>query len=293
MRIYKPIKGTVLYYLLGILAFYDILIILGIAFVNSYILSTLFKLVLGIFTVYQLYYILLCFSLKYGLDDENIYILGLFKNIKIPLNEVEGYKFESGKINGVRLSGFGTNNFAIGKTVIKKIGTTNTYITSNRKILYLKAGDTIYALSPTEYDNYENFLISKGIKPAQWEYKWDKNINLHKDKCFMRPFIAVSVIIVILTLNPFILYLMDKLPSKMPLNFDSSFMPLEYGTGKQFAFNQMMYGAMNMTILFCMYYASYFYAKYDRKSCNKFIYYSLIIAAAFLLIQIRILHTFK
>lgn len=79
----------------------------------------------------------------------------------------------------------------------------------------------------------------------------------------------------------------------MPLNFNSNFIAIEYGTGKQFAFNQMMYGIFSMAILFCMYYASYFYAKYDKKYSKRFIYISLGISLILLLIQIKILYTFN
>jgi hypothetical protein len=159
--------------------------------------------------------------------------------------------------------------------------------------IYLKVRDTNYAVSPMPSDQFEKELMDRKISQMEWEYKWGKTPSLHKDKFFMRTFFVVSAIITILTLNPFILYLTDKLPSSMPLSFDASFRPLEVGTGKQFAFNQMVYGVLNMAILFCMYYASLFYAKYDRKSANKFIYAALIISSAFLLIQFRILYVFR
>lgn len=293
MVVYKPLKGVGIYYLLAMLLFYDVLIVLGIDLVDSYVLSSLLRLLLVVFTIYQLYYILLCSSLKYGLDDENVYILGFLRKIKIPLKQIDGYKIHSGNINGVKLSGFGTNSFAIGKSVVKKIGTTNIYVTSSKNIVYLKVGDTNYAISPQEHYKYEEFLNKKGIKTLDWEYRWKEDVHLYKDKHFMIPFIIVSIIIIVLTLNPFVLYLMGKLPDTMPLNFDSSFIPVDYGSGKQFAFNQMIYGVLNMAILFCMYYASHFYAKYDKKSAKKFIYVSLVIALAFLLIQFRILYAFK
>jgi hypothetical protein len=79
----------------------------------------------------------------------------------------------------------------------------------------------------------------------------------------------------------------------MPMSFDSKFTAIQFGTGKQFAFKQMVYGLFNMAILFCMYYAAYFCAKYDRKSSYKFIYISLILTLALLTIQIKILVTFR
>jgi len=84
---------------------------------------------------------------------------------------------------------------------------------------------------------------------------------------------VVSIIILTLTLNPFILYLKHGIPDIMTLSFDANFSPIKMGTSKQFAFTQMVYGVLNMALLFCMYYASYFCAKYDRKSAYKYIIY--------------------
>lgn len=293
MIFYKPARGSGLYFLPAVLFAYDGLIILGSVLVNSYVLSSLLKILLVLLNLYLVYYIIMGFSLKYGLDDENMYIFRFLKNIKISLNSIEGYKIENGRINGVRLSGFGTSSFALGKSVVKSIGTTSMFVTNSSNVLYVKCSDVNYAVSPKEFDLFLSHLKDKGISNIEWELRMNKDISLHKDKRFMLPFIFVSIVISILTLNPFILYLRNKLPAVMPLNFDSSFLAVEFGSGKQFAFSQMIYGVLNMAVLFCMYYAAHFYAKYDRKSAYKFIYASLIIALAFLLIQFKILSTFK
>lgn len=293
MEIYKPSKGIGIYYMLGILLAYDILFIIGLLVVNSYVFSSLLKIALVIFTIYQLYYILIYSTLKYAADESYIYIFTFIKKMRIPYKEISSYKIENGNINGVKLSGFGTGNFALGKSVIKKIGTTNMFVTTNKNIIYFKADKNNYAITPRDFEKLKNKLNANNVKESEWEELQSTQVSLHKDKSFMIPFFTASLIIIVLTLNPFILYLSNKLPSNMPLNFDSAFFPVDQGTGKQFAFNQMIYGVLNMAILFCMYYASHFYAKYDKKSAKKFIYISLVIAAAFLLIQYRILHTFR
>ncbi|MCM0648811.1 PH domain-containing protein [Clostridium swellfunianum] len=293
MIIYKPRRGSGLYHLLGSTILYNALIGIMYFFINSYVLSSLIKLFLIIFNAYQIYYILVFSTLKYGIDNEYIYILNVFRKIKIQISKIEAYQILNEKINGIKLSGFCTNDFALGRSFIKSIGTTSMYVTDNNKIFYLKYGEKNYAVSPEYDEGFAKQLTENRIPIIEWEYKWDKEVSLHKDKSFMMPFFVVTIINIILTLNPFILYLMNKLPDTMPLSFDSSFMPLEIGKGKQFAFSQMVYGALNMSIQFCMYYASHFYAKYDRRLANRFIYVALVIAAAFLLIQFRIVYTFK
>jgi hypothetical protein len=291
--IYKPARGMGLYNIAAAALLYNVLLFLGIIFVNSYIVSSLLKIFIFLFNIYMLYYAVRYATMKYSTDENYLYISDIFRKVKIPFSNIEAYHTSGEEINGIRLSGFCTKRFSIGKSFIHRIGTTNMYVTAIGETIYLKVGETSYAISPMSYEKFEKEIAGKGIEKAEWEFKWTKTPSLHKDKSFMRPFFVVSLIIVILTINPLALYLMDMLPHSMPLSFDASFQPLEMGTGKQFAFNQMVNGVLNMAILFCMYYASFFYAKYDRKSVNKFIYSALIISAAFLLIQLRIIYVFS
>lgn len=211
MIIYKPLKGKDIYHIISITIATIILVNFGIIVLNSYIFSNLLKVFLLVFCIYQLYYIITWFYLKYGTDYENVYIFKPFKKIKICLKEIEGYKKHSGNINGIKLSGFILKNFSIGKCAIKNIGITNLFITSNKNVFYLKTKKGNYAISPKEFDDFEKFLNSYNIKPIDFEYKPNNGINLHKDKFFIMPFILNSIIIIIFTLNPFILYLSGKL----------------------------------------------------------------------------------
>ena len=274
---------------------YNILIIILLKFTNSYIVASLLKLLLVACNIYLIYYILLYSSLKYTINEENImiYAIGPLKKITLPLNEIEGYTMSSGTIKGVKLYGIAASSFALGRFVIDKIGISRMFVTDNKNIFYIKTEHMNYAVSPMNYKEFEDALICHNVQAAVWEYKVNNSYNLHKDKHFIIPLIIVSIIILILTLNPFILYLKDMIPNTMPLNFDANFNPIKIGTGKQFAFIQMIYGVLNMALLFCMYYASYFCAKYDRKSAYKNIYVSLIVALIFLIMQFKILINFR
>ena len=294
MRTYKSIKGIGFFYILAITILYNALIILLLNLINSYVIINILKILVILCNLYQVYYIALSLSLKYVIGDKfTILALGGLKKISIPYDKIQGYKKSEGKIKGVKLSGYGNDNFALGKFVISKIGTTRMFATSSREIVYLNVEEMNYAVSPVNSEEFIKDLAIKGVPCIEWEAKVIRNTNLYKEKKFMIPFMAVTVIIIILILNPFILYLKGRLPAQMPLNFDSAFIPLERGTGRQFAFSQMFYGALNMVILICMYYASHFYSKYDKKSAPKFIYISLIIAALFLIMQFRILFKFS
>lgn len=295
MQIYKTQKGNGFYYIFSYLALIDITLIFVIFHLNSYVLLSILKLTLIVLNLYFIYYCIQCITLKYAIDDKAIYIrrFGRFRTIVLQLKDIEGYKIEEGRINGTRLSGFAKNTFAFGRNVISKIGTTRMFVTSNKHIIYLKQNDLNFGISPEKYEEFEKQLKTRNIEKGEWEHHYNKVSGLYKDNRFRIPFITVSIIILVMTFYPFILYLTSKLPSTMPLNFDAQFNVVQMGSGKQFAVNQMIYGILNMIVLFCMYYASYFHAKYDKKSANRYLYASLVIAVIFLIMQIRILYYFR
>lgn len=294
VKSYKAAKSRGMNYILILTLIYNALILFLLFYINSYVLSSLLKAIIIIFNLYQLYYILLNVSLNYILNDNEIIISAIFglKKIHIPLDSIMAYNRYSGNIKGIQLYGYGKNKFAFGKSFIDKIGFTDMFVPSSDSIIYLKTDDMVYGIAPDECNEFESNLKSRNIENKPWVYKANKNINFHKDKKFMIPFLSVSIIILYITLNPFILYLFNKLPAEMPLKFDAAFNAIKFGTGKQFAFKQMVFGLLNMAFLFCMYYASYFYARYDKKSAYKFIYISVIVAVLFLIMQIRIIYVY-
>jgi len=295
MDSYVSRRGHGIWVMLLMTALYNILILILLEFTNSYIVDNLLKLLLVFCNVYQIYYMALFVSIKCTLDEEKlgIYSIWSLKKVIIPFNEIEGYTLSNGTIKGVKLYGISTKNFAIGKFVIDKIGLSSMLVTDNKNVFYIKTKQINYAVSPLDNKKFEEKLISHDVHSVEWTYKVNNSYNLHKDRHFIIPLMIVSILILILTLNPLVLYLKDAIPNIMPLSFDQQFTPIKMGTGKQFAFTQMVYGVLNMALLFCMYYASYFCAKYDRKSAYKYIYLSLIVAIIFLIMQFKILINFR
>ncbi|WP_315116835.1 PH domain-containing protein [uncultured Clostridium sp.] len=294
MESFKQIKGKGLPYIIGETILYNLFIIILIFLIDSYELSNLLKVTLIVINIYELHYMLLYNNLIYIIDEEKICIEGIFglKKDIIKIDSILGYQRTKGDIKGIKLYGYGKTYFALGKSIIDNLGVAKMYVTSNKDIIYIKTEDMIYGISPEDIDRFEKCLLNKGIKSTTWDYSIKRNGNLHKDKKFLLPLIITTIIIVIVTLTPFVLYLLNKLPAKIPLSFDANFNPVKIGTGKQFAFKQMTYGVLNMALLFCMYYVCYFYAKYDKKSAYKFMYIPLLVALIFLIIQGKILFTF-
>jgi len=237
----------------------------------------------------------MCLSLYYVIDNDEIKIISLWglKKVAIPTKEISGYQVSTGNIRGIRLSGYGGNNFAIGRTMIDKIGATYMYVTSSKNTIYLKTDEISYGVSPEDMDAFISSLKINGIHESSWELRLKKNVSLLKDKKFTVPFVISTLIIAFITINPIVQYLYNNIPVIMPLSFDAKFTAVSYGTGKQFAFHQMTLGLLNMAVLFCMYYASYFISKYDKKSIYKYIFVPLALSVIFLIMQVRIFLTFR
>lgn len=281
-------------YILLITILIDLAAVFASIYVNEYVLNVFLKLFLLLFNVYQLYYLFLCITLKYGFDENSIYISRIFglRKIEIPYESIEKYTTSSGNINAVKLSGYGGKYFALGYCKFNKLGLIHMFVTSNTNIIYIKIGNAAYAISPANYKLFEQNLTDRGIESDEWTYTIPNIKKIYKDNIFLIPFFMVTLIILILTLRPLWMYSKHLLPTSMPLNFSTDFKPLLIGTNKDFVFRQMVYGAFNMAILFCMYYAAYFTSKYSRKLAYLYIYATLAIALVFLIIQQNIICTF-
>lgn len=294
MEVYKPEKGIGAVYILISILIGDGFSIFLMQFLDSYIILNLIWVFILCFTLYCLYYLLIDLTLEYRVYDSTIEISTImpFRKVKIPMKDILGYGKQNGSIEGTKLSGIGTSKFAFGKGLIEHIGITYMYTPSCKKVIYIKTKGNSYGVSPKNISNFENMLIKNGIELKTFEVVKNKNVHLYKERKFIIPFIIAAISIIFMTINPFIFYLMNKLPPMMPVNFNANFEAIAFTTGKIFAFRQMTYGVFNMIVLFCMYYASRFCAKYDKESAYKYIYISLILALVFLFMQLKILVVF-
>lgn len=291
MSNFKSDKGSNIFIIIFLTILFDVLIILTSKIVNSYEMLVLIRLLFVVFNLYQLYYIVLFGTISYSIEDNEFKITSIFnlKKIIIPLENIKSYNKAAGSIRGVKLTGYGTNSFALGKSMIDKIGKTHMFVTSNENIYYLQTEDGNFGISPSRPKEFEKLLLNKGIRLSDCNDIDNKEIHLHSQRNFILLLSLISIIIIVIIANPIILYLRGKLPSNMPLRFDSMFNPIEYGTSKQFIIKQAVYGVLNMAILFCMYYLSHFYYKYDEKVAYRYLYIALFIAVVFLIMQIKII----
>lgn len=256
-------------------------------FINSYLEEALISVLLILFYIYCTYYFLNIVTTKYYIKKEDVVIstfLGL-KKVRIPIKNITAYNHFQGKIQGMKVAGFGRASYAIGRHVIDKIGLTMMFVPNSKEVIYIQTDDINYGIAPIKSEKFMSILEGKGIKKAEFDIKPIKNRKLYRDKKLLIPLTLNAILICYIILNPFIMYLKGTVPISMPLVFDANLKAVVMGTGKNFVFKQMSYGVFNMIILFCMYYATYFDSKYDKKSSYKYIYISLSVAIVYLLFQ--------
>ena len=265
--------------------------ILLIYLMDSYMMLNLSKLVLIICNIFYIYNIGLWFTVNYSISDTEIKISawGGLKKVIIPINSILSYTVEEGKIKGIGLSGLFSNRFAVGRIAVKGLGTTRMFVTSSSRVIYIETEELNYGISPSNSQVFEESLKQLNVKQGVWEKVYNKHTKFYKEKRFMIPIIISTISILCITFGPILLYITNKLPDVMPLTLSRNMTALELGTDKQFAFSQMTYGVLNMAVFFCMYYAAQFCAKYDKKSAYNYIYAAMMVALVFLYLQIRLM----
>ena len=290
MSTYECKKGVGHIHILLIALVWNISIILLVGLIDVYEIVTLIKVFLIITDIYLGFNIIFILTMKYSIDDEKIIISGIgnVKKVIIPIKDITSYFISREHISSVKLYGFSTKKFAIGRFVVNKIGTTRMFATCHN-LIYLKTDEVNYAISPENLDLIAGIMDKHSIKSGKWEYDYENNSKLHNKKKFVVFIIVISALIFIFTITPLILYQANLLPKEMPLTLNSKFMPLIMGTSKQFVSKQLIYGIINMGILLCMFFAAFSHIKYDEKTAYIYIYISFIIAAVFFFMQVRII----
>ncbi|CAM2847271.1 PH domain-containing protein [Hathewaya histolytica] len=288
---YKPKKNFMSYFMIMTLIILNIILIYITKNLASYTLWTIIKISLIIFDLYEIYYIIFGMTLNYEINEKSVIIKGYsgIKKITIDFKDIIGYKVEK-EIDGIKLSGVIFSDFAIGRCYIERLGTTRMYITSKDEVIYILTKEMNFAITPKEVEGFRKALENSNVKYIDHDVKSSvQEVSLHKDKIFMIPLVITSILSFIMIIVPFIYYLKGGISYTMPIGFDARFNPTKFGTGKQFAFQQMIYGSLNLALLFCMYFASSINAKYDRKSSYKYIYIALVVAITFTVMQFKIL----
>lgn len=291
MKSFSVKKGYAGRELIAYLLLCDAIMFILFNIIEGYIETRFIGLVMFFFTIWCLYYIVLNYTIEYHVTEDE-FIINLFwglKKIKLNFSEINGLLLKEGYIDGFKMYGIGKNKYAFGKMVVKGVGSTRAFVTHPKKIIYLHTEGDSYAISPNDIDAVLEVLFNKNIPIKEFETKINIQRDLFKNKKFVSLVIITFIIISCIIIVPFILYIFNQLPGKMPLIFDATFKAVMFGTGKEFAIKQMILGIGLIIIFICIYYTSYFIAKYDVKIAIRYIYIPFIISLLMLFIQIQIL----
>jgi len=136
---YTPRKGAGAIYIFTTTMAINIVLFIVLFFVDVFEISLLLKALLVFVNIYQIYYLLLFLTMEYIIEDDSLKIVCFFgmKKVVIPSGQMGGFMNLSGKIRGVRLSGYATNYFAVGRAYVENAGITYMYATSGKQVVYI------------------------------------------------------------------------------------------------------------------------------------------------------------
>lgn len=294
MKGYKFEKGIGFLYILFATLLFNIVIFTISYFNTSYLLIFLLQSILIIFNIHQIYYLILSKTLNLQIGENVIIINMLFglRKIIIPFKDIIDIQKTNLNNKGIRLSGFSSKGFAYGRLYYETVGTIRMFVTNSKKTIIIKTLKENIAISPIA-DEEVLGLINKKLKKKNIIEKKADNISLYKDVYFIIPFMLTTLLILIYMIRPSMMYISGELNNlKLPIAFNPDFIPVKYGTAKDFIFNQLLYGALNMIIMICMYFAESLYSKYDRKSSYKYMYIALFVITVFFILQVRIINSY-
>ncbi|SHJ45058.1 PH domain-containing protein [Hathewaya proteolytica DSM 3090] len=292
MSRYKSVKN---YFPLLVLIVLIIACIIGVyatKYIESYVVTLLIKTGLIVYTIYEIYYIISAVTIVYYVDDRYIYIKSFLnlRNVKVDFNNIRGYDIKQEM--GVKLSGFNLGKMAIGRFFTENVGITRMFVTNDKNIMYFLCDDLSYAITPRDMEGMVMELKKHDISIKNQCHHKIKDSNLNRDPKFLIPFAISCIIVVLIVAVPSYLYFYEKLPYTMPLNFSINFAPLEMGTAKQFVFQQMIYGILNLILILCMYFAAQCNDKYYTKARYKYVIISLVTSIIFFIVQCRIIYLY-
>ena len=191
MEHFRPINRSIgCIYITLVTILFNVAVIFASIYFNDYILNVFLRIFLVAFNIYQLYYIILSYTISYAYDNKFIYIISFFgmNKLEISFDSIEKYTKISGNIDAIKISGYGRSNFAIGKFVLKKIGVINMFVTSSKNMFYLKTTGGNYGISPEKQETFEHMLKSKGIICNEWISEKATSVKIYKDNQFKIPF---------------------------------------------------------------------------------------------------------
>ncbi|MFZ2257448.1 MAG: PH domain-containing protein [Clostridiaceae bacterium] len=161
---YKPEKNNIKMIIMAILLLVDAVIIALFISMGSARIKGMLTFVFLLINLYGGYFLMLSITLKYTLSDKELTITGVYglKKIQIPVAEILSWSRKISLLENLGM-GFATARFALGKGFDNTGEQAELFITSSKKVIYLKTNRGNYGISPEKVDEFVVQLKELGI----------------------------------------------------------------------------------------------------------------------------------
>lgn len=221
--VYLPEKNNIRKIISVALLLIDVLLVLLFISMENTRIRGIITFLFLLINLYGIYYLVLIITLKYKLDEKEFVIANgfEFKTVRIPIQEIESWSRRITLLDTVGM-GLSTARFALGK------GTDNTgkqadlYITSSKKVIYLRTTIGNFGISPADADGFTDHLKRLDILPQKLTERSYIANDGNKDRSMLNLMMLYCIILTSILLSiPLALYFSDFMPSLVKISSNS------------------------------------------------------------------------
>lgn len=153
--VYLPEKNNIRKIITVGLVLVDILLILLFFTMDSTRIRGIITFLFLIANLYGIYFLVLILTLKYKLDEKGFVIASAFdfRTNQIPIEDIESWSRRITLLDTVGI-GFSTARFALGKGLDNNGEQADLFITSSKKVIYLRTARGNFGISPKDADGF-------------------------------------------------------------------------------------------------------------------------------------------
>lgn len=161
---YKPEKNNIKTIITVGLLLINVIIIVLFINMGSMEIRGMLTFVFLMINLYGVYFLTLIITLKYTLSDKELTISGVYKhkNIRIPIADIQSWTRKIALLENLG-TGFATARFALGRGFDNTGEQADLFITSSKKVIYLKTKHGNYGISPEKADEFVAKLKDLGV----------------------------------------------------------------------------------------------------------------------------------
>lgn len=223
---YTPEKNNIRTIITAVLLLVDVILVLLFFNMDSLRVKGMLTFIFLLINLYGAYYLVLLIKLKYILTDQEFIITGVhkIKQIRIPIAEIETWSRKISLLENLG-TGLATARFALGKGLDNTGEQAELFITSSKKVIYLKTKRGNYGISPEKVEEFAAQLKELGISQQTGTERHEFRFDQTKSRGTLNQITLYSILLTaILLLIPLTMQFTGLLPELVQIS-NSGYLP--------------------------------------------------------------------